>query len=231
MLDSLYKISDFYRAPEAQKNMIERREADSKISQAQKPGGDVVLSVKGNFSWGITPKLDPTEKDEKKAALRKEAYDKKTAGMGTVRKAIFDFMNEDRTKYEIPHEPRSLNEITSLKDIDFEVKQGDFVVIVGETGSGKSTLLNALIGELIHLTEESIKEMGHPDRKISDKEMRYHEETLMELDLQGRSPIQICGTTGYCEQQAWIQNGTLRDNILFGSDFEEKKYVETIMAC
>ena len=123
------------------------------------------------------------------AALRKEAYEKNTAGMGKVRKAIYDFMNDDRTKYKIPYEPRSINEITSLKDINFEVKRGDFVVIIGETGSGKSTLLNALIGELIHLTEESMKEMGDPDRKINDSELRYLEESLMKVDLEGRSPI------------------------------------------
>ena len=57
MVDSLYKISDFYRAPEAQKNMIKRVDAasaDEKAGQADA----VVLSVKGNFSWGVTPKLD-----------------------------------------------------------------------------------------------------------------------------------------------------------------------------
>ena len=29
----------------------------------------------------------------------------------------------------------------------------------------------------------------------------------------------------------WIQNGKFRDNVLFGSEFDKKKYVETITAC
>lgn len=32
-------------------------------------------------------------------------------------------------------------------------------------------------------------------------------------------------------QQAWIQNATLRDNILFGVPHEEKKFQEVIEAC
>ena len=46
---------------------------------------------------------------------------------------------------------RSLDNIIDLKDINLQVKKGDFVVIIGEVASGKSTLLNALIGEMVYL--------------------------------------------------------------------------------
>ncbi|XP_046664345.1 multidrug resistance-associated protein 1-like [Homalodisca vitripennis] len=39
------------------------------------------------------------------------------------------------------------------------------------------------------------------------------------------------GTIAYVPQQAWIQNATLRDNILFGSSFNSKKYINTVEAC
>lgn len=38
--------------------------------------------------------------------------------------------------------------ITALEDIDFEVKQGEFVFLVGSSGAGKSTLLKILTCEL-----------------------------------------------------------------------------------
>ena len=44
-------------------------------------------------------------------------------------------------------------------------------------------------------------------------------------------PVSIQGSTSYVEQQPWIQNMTLRKNILFGKDFDAQKYVETIHAC
>ena len=36
---------------------------------------------------------------------------------------------------------------------------------------------------------------------------------------------------GYVPQEAWIQNLTVKDNILFGSKFVEKKYRRIIEAC
>ena len=33
------------------------------------------------------------------------------------------------------------------------------------------------------------------------------------------------------EQQAWIQNKTIRDNILFDQPYDEEKYLRTIQAC
>ncbi len=50
------------------------------------------MTLKGNFSWGVTPKLDQAEKDKIKEKLKKKAYKKNTEGMGTVRKALYDIM-------------------------------------------------------------------------------------------------------------------------------------------
>uniref|UniRef100_H0VI28 ATP binding cassette subfamily C member 2 n=1 Tax=Cavia porcellus TaxID=10141 RepID=H0VI28_CAVPO len=43
--------------------------------------------------------------------------------------------------------------------------------------------------------------------------------------------ITIKGTMAYVPQQSWIQNGTIKDNILFGSKLNEKRYQEVIEAC
>ncbi|XP_075390034.1 ATP-binding cassette sub-family C member 2 [Tenrec ecaudatus] len=46
-----------------------------------------------------------------------------------------------------------------------------------------------------------------------------------------RGHITIKGTIAYVPQQAWIQNGTIKDNILFGSVLDEKKYQKVLEAC
>ncbi|XP_072247113.1 ATP-binding cassette sub-family C member 2 isoform X2 [Leuresthes tenuis] len=43
--------------------------------------------------------------------------------------------------------------------------------------------------------------------------------------------INIQGSLAFVPQQAWIQNATVRDNILFGSPFEKKKFQKVIQAC
>ncbi|XP_071419361.1 ATP-binding cassette sub-family C member 2 isoform X2 [Pithys albifrons albifrons] len=43
--------------------------------------------------------------------------------------------------------------------------------------------------------------------------------------------INIQGSLAYVPQQAWIQNATLKDNILFGSDLDEARYQQVLKAC
>ncbi|KAM4729257.1 ATP-binding cassette sub-family C member 2 [Anableps anableps] len=43
--------------------------------------------------------------------------------------------------------------------------------------------------------------------------------------------INIQGSIAFVPQQAWIQNATLRDNILFGSPYEDKRFQDVLEAC
>lgn len=53
---------------------------------------------------------------------------------------------------------------------------------------------------------------------------------LGEMDkLNGK--VNTVGRVAYVPQQAWIQNATLRDNILFGKAYDEKRYQKVIDAC
>ncbi|KAJ8363811.1 hypothetical protein SKAU_G00126420 [Synaphobranchus kaupii] len=53
---------------------------------------------------------------------------------------------------------------------------------------------------------------------------------LGEMEKQ-EGEISIRGSVAYVPQQAWIQNATLRDNILFGNPYNEQKYRSTLDAC
>lgn len=43
--------------------------------------------------------------------------------------------------------------------------------------------------------------------------------------------VNVDGRVAYVPQQAWIQNATLKDNILFGTPYEEQRYNKVIEAC
>ncbi|PIK35517.1 putative multidrug resistance-associated protein 5, partial [Apostichopus japonicus] len=46
-----------------------------------------------------------------------------------------------------------------------------------------------------------------------------------------RGVCKVNGNFAYASQEAWIFNATLKDNILFGKDFDEEKYTSVIEAC
>ncbi|EPB77880.1 ABC transporter, ATP-binding protein [Ancylostoma ceylanicum] len=102
----------------------------------------------------------------------------------------------------------------TLKNINLSVKRGQLVAIVGKVGSGKSSLLQAILG-LTHLmlansgvTTWIAGEMN----KVSGS-------------------VNVCGSIAYVPQQAWIQNLTLRDNILFNRSYDPLFYDKVVEAC
>nr|QST14986.1 ABCC1-2 protein [Diaphanosoma celebensis] len=84
-----------------------------------------------------------------------------------------------------------------LKNINFAVKPGKLVAVVGQVGAGKSSLISALLGEMNKQT--------------------------------GR--VSTVGKIAYVPQQAWIQNCSLRENILFGKNFNESVYHKVVDSC
>ncbi|WVZ84039.1 hypothetical protein U9M48_031117, partial [Paspalum notatum var. saurae] len=43
--------------------------------------------------------------------------------------------------------------------------------------------------------------------------------------------VTVCGSTAYVAQTAWIQNGTIQDNILFGKPMNAERYKEVVRSC
>ena len=58
----------------------------------------------------------------------------------------------------------------TLKNLNLEVKEGEFVCIIGETGCGKTSLLQAIIGDMMAVSEETVKGLGGADKTKTAKE-------------------------------------------------------------
>jgi len=112
-----------------------------------------------------------------------------------------------------------------LRKIKLKVKRAELVFIIGEIGSGKSSLLQALMGELkMSLSDDitnNLEVIGEELNPLSEKSQKELQSNL----------INKAGNFAYVEQQPWMQNATIRDNITFISEFEDKKYHETIKLC
>lgn len=73
---------------------------------------------------------------------------------------------------------RGSNTLFAVKNVNFTLKEGDFVNIIGRSGSGKSTFLNLLSG-LLKSTEGKIFAKGKNISDFSDREIsKYRNEII-----------------------------------------------------
>lgn len=73
---------------------------------------------------------------------------------------------------------RGSNTLFAVKNVNFTLKEGDFVNIIGRSGSGKSTFLNLLSG-LLKPTEGKIFVKGKNISDFSDREIsKYRNEII-----------------------------------------------------
>ncbi|KAF2128447.1 hypothetical protein P153DRAFT_318274 [Dothidotthia symphoricarpi CBS 119687] len=101
-----------------------------------------------------------------------------------------------------------------LMDLDLKFHVGQLNVVVGPTGSGKTSLLMALLGEMTKLKGE-VYLPGAGSRE----------------DLTPDSETGLIESVAYCAQQAWLVNGTVKDNIVFAGNWDANRYQEVIAAC
>ena len=90
-----------------------------------------------------------------------------------------------------------------LSDLTFHVEAGQLALVLGPVGCGKSSLLLALCGEL---------EQCDPDGRLH-------------VDMDDENGV------AYSSQGAWIFSGTLKQNILFGTDFDSERFQRVVFAC
>jgi ABC-type multidrug transport system fused ATPase/permease subunit len=101
-----------------------------------------------------------------------------------------------------------------LMDLNLKFRVGQLNVVAGSTGSGKTSLLMGLLGEMTKLRGKVYLPGGR-----SREDIRPDPDTG------------LTESVAYCAQQAWLLNGTVKENIVFASDWDQKRYNEVIVAC
>ena len=106
--------------------------------------------------------------------------------------------------------------VVVLRDISVDIKRGSVTAIVGLVGSGKSSFLSALLGELAHVQPETLPEIPS---------LGEGEETQPRKQGWEREPM------AYCAQHPWLENGTIRQNIVGASAWDPQWYSTVGSAC
>ena len=219
---SLKRIEEFIRQPETISENVHKGKYDEKVDYA-------IKIKKGNFSWGVKQEEKNKKKKEEEENKENKDKDKEKKVDNEVLKKIDDLNenlipniietkiedNENIIKEENDNDndykkdgckieielPKNINFDVTLKEIDLEIKKGEILGIIGEVGSGKSSLLQAILNCLILLNPK-------------------------ECD-----GIYINGDIGYASQIPWIQNDTIKNNILFFNKYEKEKYETVLDKC
>ena len=83
---------------------------------------------------------------------------------------------------------------------------------------------------MMYLSADKIKTINE-SQILNEQQLKEIAHQVSRTDLSEIKPIKLGGNVCYVEQQAWIQNMTIRDNILFGKSYDEKLYMKTLVAC
>ncbi|OAP61776.1 hypothetical protein AYL99_03979 [Fonsecaea erecta] len=106
----------------------------------------------------------------------------------------------------------------TLRNLNLAFPENELSVISGRTGSGKSLLLASIIGEAEVLGGELFVPRPPP------ADQRYDSRA-------NRSNWLIESSIAFVAQIPWIENATIRDNILFGLPLDNDRYQKVLHAC
>ncbi|CAG8951038.1 hypothetical protein HYFRA_00006436 [Hymenoscyphus fraxineus] len=115
-------------------------------------------------------------------------------------------------------EKRDGDERYVLRDINLTFPARELSVISGKTGSGKSLMLAAILGEVDVLSGKLTIPRPPPAHERHDA-------------LATKDNWIIPSSIAFVAQIPWIENASIRDNILFGLPFDETRYWKVIEVC
>lgn len=120
----------------------------------------------------------------------------------------------------------------TLKDVSVVFPNNQLSLICGGTGSGKTLLMLSLLGET-EIKQGTIYCPRFASSFTLDDSTAITSIHLSSSDSDYIVPSNwiLKDAIAYVSQTAWLQNASIKDNILFGLPFIEKRYVATLTAC
>jgi len=237
---ALKRISNFLDRPLRSEKNDERQNEGRNGDEKE----DIPLALsRVKFRVGVVPLVDvPTveeEEDVEKTVVKAEEISN-CNGSSTGTPTVFDSgtgeeIEERKTSTDLSafDKVEAENAITAAAtaslsfttgEFNFKLRKGEVMVVCGPVGSGKSTLLNGIIDETDKVSNTARTKAISVRREGSNPQEAA-------IDNGGDGGVRVRGRISYAPQDPFILNATLRENVLFGSKFDENKYEAVLNAC
>ncbi|KAG8745725.1 hypothetical protein FRC10_007205 [Ceratobasidium sp. 414] len=105
-----------------------------------------------------------------------------------------------------------------ISDLSLDFPDGELSLVCGKLGSGKTLLLLALLGEADVLAGQLLAPRSPPDALAA---------LSQQTGLSSSNWI-VKGICAYVPQSAWLQNDSIKNNIIFGLPYDPERYLQTI---
>ena len=240
------RIADFLAMEELPKEL--KNTATTGTSGEESATPSVVVMMKDiTVSWGThagAPGGGTTAKKDK------EEQTKETKESNESNEKESTATKETAAVDEVVAAPVDKGPTVVLEHLNVSIVRGECIAVVGPVGSGKSAFCNTLLREM---------EMVHAkNTRYNNKPQHEQQWPLQQSTLSSISPmlfssflffllpfpssaaaaaaatkdtLTVTGTIAFAAQTAWILNASIKDNILFGHPYDEKRYRRVLRAC
>ena len=221
------RIEKFLRQDEINPNNLIKNTSENNIK---------IKIENGNFSWGLPPSeaSEEKQKSSKEIDLQSKTKRKKEQNIKNKKEKKIYQEIELTEKITIPDEENTENTNTNNDDSEYlKLEQNDTldeteninindkknnIISISDNNTLKPVLKNINIeifkGEFVCI----IGEVG------SGKSSLFHSILNCLIPISNSSKIYVNDSIGYTSQIPWIQNKTIRDNILFYNKYDKEKY-------
>jgi ATP-binding cassette, subfamily C (CFTR/MRP), member 1 len=221
---SLKRLERYLTLPELNPYVVDTPPPDTPEDSPYAKSGSITIQD-GSFGWidPDGPEIKPVQDEEPSKKKKQKKDRRKSRRKSTTTTATDEEAKDEAAMSASIHSAISSayseesgasgaagkgTGIITLQNITCQIKPSQLVAVVGAVGSGKSSLLSAILGEMESINQSKVY-------------VPRQSETEKEMD----------GFASYCTQSPWVVNDTLQGNILFGRDYDEKRYKKVLEVC
>ena len=164
-----------------------------------------LIALYGAATFKLIPSLNRIISNLQKIKYDYPAFTNLYKQLALINKNQKQYLNEKKYDFNRIIEFKNIyfsysSDATILENVNFEIKKGNLIGIVGESGAGKSTVLNLIVG----LIDKSDGKIYVDNQEISEK-------------------LKLTNKIGYVPQETFLIDDTIENNICLGLSEQSDK--------